>query len=139
MLNYLIKNIKLFIILISFPVVGLSEQKLIELSAKDVDYILDVIVENSNKTLPKQIDPFTRLDGLRRGKKKLTYSYTIIVDEDQLIDGFEIELFKQSTLNTCSNIRMRSLVAAGVKVVHQYSLDSGKKRINSTVTSRSCL
>jgi hypothetical protein len=90
---------------------------------------LDETAGDMNRTLPKLIDPETRLDRVTAGPgKRLTYSYTLVNRESAKIDVEAFNAGMQPVLRTsvCGRPGMQALVKNGVTLVYSYRGSDGK-------------
>lgn len=81
------------------------------------------IAGQANQAAPADIDPDTRLDGVRAGPGlRLTSSYTLVNAKSQGVDGatFQTKLTPGIKSASCSNSELRPLIDQGVVVVLEY-------------------
>ena len=89
---------------------------------------LAAIAGQANQAAPANIDPDTRLEGVRAGPGlRLTSTYTLVNAESEGINGttFETKLTPVVQKAGCANPELRPLIDQGVVVVLQYRGNDG--------------
>lgn len=110
------------------PVTGNSSGSK-QVSAIAVGRRLSEIAAQANQAAPANIDPETRLDGVKAGPGlKLTSMYTLVNPESEGVDSTTIgtKLGPVVTSGSCKNPDLRPLIDQGVVVVLEYRGLDGK-------------
>jgi hypothetical protein len=110
------------------PVTGSSNGSK-QVSVIAVERRLSEIAAQANAAAPANIDPETRLDGVKAGPGlKLTSMYTLVNPESEGVDSTNIgtKLGPVVTSGSCKNPDLRPLIDQGVNVVLEYRGLDGK-------------
>jgi hypothetical protein len=102
---------------------------------------LSEIAAQANMAAPADIDPNTRLEGVKAGPGlKLTSTYTLLNPESQGIDSttFETKLVPVVKEGSCKNPDLGPLINRGVVVVLEYRDKDGKPMGTVSVDRNTC-
>ena len=122
------------------PVTGNSSNSK-QISAMAIGRRLAEIAAQANQAAPANIDPETRLDGVKAGPGlKLTSMYTLVNPESEGVDSTNIgaKLGPVVTSGSCKNPDMRPLIDQGVVVVLEYRGLDGKPIGTVSVDHEAC-
>ena len=102
---------------------------------------LSEIAAQANMAAPADIDPNTRLEGVKAGPGlKLTSTYTLLNPESQGIDSttFETKLVPVVKEGSCKNPDLGPLINRGVVVVLEYRGKDGKPMGTVSIDRNTC-
>lgn len=102
---------------------------------------LSEIAGQANQAAPADIDPNTRLEGVKAGPGlKLTSTYTLLNPESEGIDSttFETKLTPVVKDGSCKNPDLRPLIEQGVVVVLEYRGPDGKPMGTVSINRDTC-
>jgi hypothetical protein len=102
---------------------------------------LSEIAAQANMAAPADIDPNTRLEGVKAGPGlKLTSTYTLLNPESQGIDStnFETKLVPVVKEGSCKNPDLGPLINQGVVVVLEYRGNDGKPMGTVSIDRNTC-
>ena len=122
------------------PVTGNSNSSK-QVSIIAVERRLSEIAAQANQAAPANIDPETRLDGVKAGPGlKLTSMYTLVNPESEGVDSTNIgaKLTPVVTSGSCKNPDLRPLIDQGVVVVLEYRGLDGKPIGTVSVNHDAC-
>ena len=103
---------------------------------------LSEIAGQANQAAPADIDPNTRLEGVKAGPGlKLTSTYTLLNPESEGIDSttFETKLTPVVKSGSCKNPDLRPLIDRGVVVVLEYRGPDGKPMGTVSINRDTCV
>jgi hypothetical protein len=103
---------------------------------------LATIAGQANQAAPADIDPDTRLDGVKAGPGlRLTSSYTLVNSEANGVTGetFEAKLGSVIRKASCENPDLRPLINQGVVVVLEYRGGKGDPIATVSINRDTCV
>ena len=110
-------------------------------SVRSIERRLAEIAGQANQAAPANIDPDTRLDGVKAGPGlRLTSTYTLVNPESEGVSSttFGTKLTPVVTDGSCKNPDLRPLIDQGVVVVLEYRGLDGKPIGTVSVDRASC-